>query len=148
MPISRANSKNISLKKKYLALVQGLIEFDEGLIDAPLARHPRHHDKKAVAFNDDAKKAKTFYRVLRRFNHSTLVALFPKTGRTHQLRVHLAHLGHPILGDGKYGKKETFFRLALHAQGLGFFHPRTTKYVEFSTRPPEEFINYIETDKK
>ncbi len=135
MNLSRQFEKR-RVKKRYVALVDGLIEFDEGLIDAGLGRHPRHFDKKAVAFDDSAKKAKTFYRVLKRFQNTTYVALFPKTGRTHQLRVHLAYLGHPILGDEKYGKKNSFPRLALHAQSLGFFHPGTTQYMEFSVVPP------------
>ena len=105
--------------------------------------HPRFFDKKTVIYEENARKAKTFYMVLKRFRHSTLVALFPKTGRTHQLRVHMAHLGHPILGDDKYGKKENFPRLALHAQSLGFFHPGTTKYLEFSVRPPQEFLDRV-----
>ncbi len=130
------------VKKCYLALVEGRIEFDEGLIDASLGRHPRYHDKKAVAFDDRAKKAKTFYRVLKRFKNSTYVACFPKTGRTHQIRVHLSHLGHPILGDEKYGKKDSFSRLALHAKSLGFFHPGTTRFVEFYSVTPQEFLKY------
>jgi len=68
------------------------------------------------------------------------VALYPKTGRTHQLRVHMAHLGHSILGDDKYGKKTSFPRLALHAQGIGFKHPQTKQYLEFSLRPPKVFL--------
>jgi len=130
------------VKKVYFALVEGRIEFDEGVIDAPLARHIRHHDKKVVAFNDSAKQSKTLYRVVRRFPKATLVALYPKTGRTHQLRVHMAYLGYPILGDDKYGKKNSFFRLALHAQSLGFIHPKTKKYVEFSVKLPKEFLDY------
>lgn len=129
------------VRKKYLALVAGDIEFDEGVVDAPLSRHPIHHDKKSVAFDDSAKPAKTCYRVRRRFSgQATLVALFPESGRTHQLRVHMAYLGHPILGDEKYGKKKTFPRLALHAQAIGFIHPQTKEYVEFSTPPPPEFL--------
>ncbi len=130
------------VKKKYLALVAGRVEFDEGLIDASLGRHPRYHDRKAVVLDEEARKAKTFYKVIRRFKEASLVALFPHTGRTHQLRVHMAHLGHPILGDEKYGKKNTFPRLALHAQGLGFFHPKTTHFLEFSCPPPQAFINF------
>jgi len=128
------------VKKSYLAWVQGILEFDEGLIDVALGPHPIFFDKKAVAFDEGAKKAKTIYRVLKRSKDKTLVQCFPKTGRTHQLRVHLAYLGYPILGDGKYGRKDSFKRLALHAQGLGFFHPKTTKYLEFSSVPPPEFL--------
>lgn len=128
--------------KKYLAIVEGHVEFDEGIIEASLSRHPRHHDKRAVGFDEEAKGAQTFYRVLKRSDRGTYVALFPKTGRTHQLRVHMAHLGHPILGDDKYGKKCSFSRLALHAQALGFVHPATSAYVTFSSIPPEEFRRF------
>ncbi len=128
------------VSKRYAALVEGIIEFDEGMIDAAIARHPRQRDKKYVAFYEtNAKEAKTFYRVLKRFKNSTLVALFPRTGRTHQLRVHMAHLGHSILGDDKYGKKTSFPRLALHAQSLGFIHPTTQQYIEFSACVPPSF---------
>ena len=141
MNLSRQFEKHL-VKKRYVALVEGQVEFDEGLIDASLGRHRKYFDKKAVSFDDSARKAKTFYRVLKRFKTATYVACFPKTGRTHQLRVHLAYLGHPILGDSKYGKKNLFPRLALHAQSLGFFHPRTTKFMEFSIVPPEEFLSF------
>ena len=141
MNLSRQFEKH-RVRKRYVALVEGLIEFDEGLIDAGLGKHPRYFDKKAVVFDDSAKKAKTFYKVLKRFQNVTYVALFPKTGRTHQLRVHMAYLGHPILGDEKYGKKNIFPRLALHAQSLGFFHPRTTKYIEFSVISPSEIRSF------
>ncbi len=128
------------VKKTYLAWVHGKVEFEEGVIDVALGPHPVFFDKKAVAFDEKAKKAKTFYRVLKREKDKTLVECFPKTGRTHQLRVHWAYLGHPILGDEKYGRKDSFPRLALHAQVLGLFHPRTTKYIEFSSVPPREFL--------
>lgn len=130
------------INKQYVALVEGLVEFDEGKIDAPLGRHPRYREKKAVTSLEalDAKEAMTFYQVLKRFRDKTLIALFPQTGRTHQLRVHMKHLGHPILGDDKYGKKGTFSRLALHARSLGVFHPRTSAYLEFSSRIPPEFL--------
>ena len=141
MNLSRQFEKR-RVKKCYVALVEGLIEFDEGVIDAGLGKHPRYFDKKAVVFDDSAKSAKTFYRVLKRFTNTTYVALFPKTGRTHQLRVHMAYLGHPILGDEKYGKKNSFSRLALHAKSLGFFHPGTTKYMEFSVVPPSEIASF------
>ncbi|MFA5060348.1 MAG: RluA family pseudouridine synthase [Candidatus Omnitrophota bacterium] len=127
-----------TVKKQYLALVEGLVEFDEGLIDASLGRHPRQREKQSVLAYD-AREAKTVYRVLRRSQRNSLVALFPETGRTHQLRVHMAHLGHPILGDEKYGKKSSFHRLALHAQSLGFLHPVSLAYLEFTTQFPADF---------
>ena len=131
------------IKKTYIALVADKIEFDEGAVDAPIGRHPRQKDKKAVQFDDEAKEAYTRYRVIRRTQGCTLVALFPKTGRTHQLRVHLSYLGHPILGDDKYGKRSSFPRLALHAQGIGLYHPQTKRYMEFFTKTPRGFLDFI-----
>lgn len=132
-----------TIKKHYVALVEGKVEFDEGVIDVPIGRDLKHREKKAVQFDDAAKDAKTFYRVITRKSGVTLVSLFPKTGRTHQLRVHMAYLGNPILGDDKYGKKNNFSRLALHAQGIGFVHPQTKKYLEFSLKPPKEFLDKV-----
>ncbi|MGE0268983.1 MAG: RluA family pseudouridine synthase [Candidatus Omnitrophota bacterium] len=129
-----------TIKKQYVALVEGTVEFDEGVIDVPIAPHPKFKDKQTVRFDDSAKEAKTFYKTLNRFEKSTLVALFPHTGRTHQLRVHMKYLGHPILGDEKYGKKSSFHRLALHAKSIGFNHPQNKIWVEFTTRIPEEFL--------
>ncbi|MDD3374834.1 MAG: RluA family pseudouridine synthase [Candidatus Omnitrophica bacterium] len=127
------------VKKQYVALVENLIEFDEGKIDVPLGQHPQHREKRAI-LAANAKSAETVYRVLKRFKKSTLVALMPKTGRTHQLRVHMAYLGHPILGDDKYGKKANFPRLALHARSIVFKHPTKFKWIGFSSIIPKEFL--------
>lgn len=135
--------KRREVKKKYMALVQGEIEFDEGVVDVPIGRNFKHRDKKDVVFDEEAKDAVTRYKVIKRHHNMTLVALFPKTGRTHQLRVHMKYLGHPILGDSKYGKQSTFPRLALHAQAVGFKHPMTKRYIEFSTRVPAEFLEKV-----
>ena len=131
------------IKKKYVALVKGDVAFEEGIVDEALARHPQYFDKRAVSYDErQSKAAKTMYRVLQRFSgKATLVALFPESGRTHQLRVHMAHIGHSILGDEKYGEKGSFPRMALHAQMLGFVHPQTRNYVEFCTIIPPEFRN-------
>jgi len=131
------------VKKQYIALVEGEVEFDEGMIDRPIGRDYHHRDKKAVQYHEKAKDSTTVYRVLRRVKGVTLVALFPKTGRTHQLRVHMAYIHHPILGDDKYGKKCSFSRLALHAQSIGFRHPQYKTYLECSSKPPEEFLNRV-----
>lgn len=129
------------VRKRYVALVRGDIAFDEGVVDAPISRHPLHWEKKAVSFTDGAKPAKTSFRVLKRFQgRVTMVALFPQSGRTHQLRVHMKHLGHPILGDDKYGTKKSFPRLALHAQALAFNHPWTKRFIEFWSVLPPEFL--------
>lgn len=128
--------------KKYLALVQGVVKFDQGKIDVPLKRHVKYHDMRQVAAQGEGKEAITFYEVLKRYDKKTLVGLYPQTGRTHQLRVHMKHLGHPILGDDRYGNKESFPRLALHAQSIGFEHPLGRNWIEFSSRPPKEFYSF------
>ena len=125
--------------KRYVALIHGRVEFDQGAIDAPIGDHATYYDRKQVSFDERARPALTYYEVLDRFSHSSMIALYPQTGRTHQLRVHLKYLGHPILGDTYYGKVDAFPRLALHAQGLGFLHPITKHYVEFSSLLPQEF---------
>jgi len=135
--------KNHTIKRRYIALVEGKVQFKEGLIDAPIKRHPLKRKKMTIDFSSLAKQAKTFYRVIKRFDNFTLLELIPSTGRTHQLRVHLAYLGHPILGDACYGHKNTFDRLALHAKDLGFAHPKSKKSVEFTSPLPYEIKNAI-----
>jgi 23S rRNA pseudouridine1911/1915/1917 synthase len=136
-----AQFENRTVQKSYVALVEGDVQFDEGVIDAPLGPDPYHRQKRSVlAFG--TKSAQTFYRVLKRLKGASLVLLMPKTGRTHQLRVHMAHLGHPILGDDKYGKRQLFPRLALHAKTLSFAHPRNHLRIEFSSPTPSEFLAY------
>ena len=132
-----------SIKRKYIALVKGRVEFDEDIIEVPLARHPLKRKNMSVSFGEKSKYAKTYYRTLKRTDNFSLLELEPFTGRTHQLRVHLAHLGHPIFGDTKYGKNNAFSRLALHAQYLVFRHPGTNKFVEFSSDAPAEFLQFL-----
>ncbi len=132
-----------SIKRKYIALVKGKIEFDEDVIELPIGRHPYKRKNMAVGFGKNTKYAKTLYRTLSRSSDFSLLELEPFTGRTHQLRVHLAFLGHPILGDAKYGKNNEFSRLALHAKYIGFLHPRTGKFVEFSCGIPREFSEFL-----
>jgi 23S rRNA pseudouridine1911/1915/1917 synthase len=129
-----------SIKRKYVAIVKGKMEFDENIIEAPIARDAFRRESMSVNFSDKARYAKTYYRTLKRAGDCSLLQLEPFTGRTHQLRVHLAFIGHPILGDKKYGKNDEFSRLALHAQSLGFRHPTTGKFVEFSSSLPQEFL--------
>lgn len=128
-----------TVMRKYAALVRGRVAQDQGVIDYPLARHPQDRKKIAVSFLKNSKPALTRYEVLKRYIGVSLLELTPHTGRTHQLRVHLKFLGHPILGDARYGRAAEFPRLALHAKVLGFHHPRTEKFVEFSSRLPECF---------
>ncbi len=129
--------------KKYIAVVKGCVELDEGRIDAPIGKHAIHFDKKAVSYDSlKARSAETWYKVIQRFGTAaTLVALFPKTGRTHQLRVHMKYIGHPVLGDEKYGRAQSFSRLALHAQSIRFRHPEKYYDLEFSVPLPEEFLH-------
>ena len=132
-----------SIQRKYIAIVSGRVEFDEDVIEAPIGRHPLKRKNMAVLFTKNTKYAKTHYKTLKRTNDFSLLELKPFTGRTHQLRVHLAYLGHPILGDAKYGKKNNFSRLALHAQELGFIHPSTGKLINFTSKIPLEFREFI-----
>ena len=135
--------KDHTIKRRYIALVEGRVKFKEGFIDAPIKRHPLRRKKMTVDFSSLAKQAKTYYKVKKHFDNFTLLELIPTTGRTHQLRVHLAHLGHPILGDNTYGHKNTFDRLALHAKDLGFVHPKSKDLVEFTSPLPNEISKVI-----
>ena len=132
-----------TIKRKYLALVKGRVDFDENVIELPIGRHPYKRKNMSVGFGKNTKYAKTHYRTLKRGNDFSLLELEPFTGRTHQLRVHLAYLGHPILGDAKYGKNNKFARLALHAKYIGFLHPNSGKFVEFSCELPGEFARFL-----
>jgi len=136
-----------SIKRKYVAIVNGRIEFDEGQIEAPIARHALKRESMAVSYSENSKAALTRYRTLKRGKEFSLLELEPFTGRTHQLRVHLAFIGYPILGDSKYGKSNQFKRLALHAKYIGFMHPSKNKFVEFSSPVPGEFEEFLK-DKK
>ena len=133
--------KSRKVKKVYLALVHGEMEKNEGEIDLPIGRHPVARKKMAVIKSDKLKKreALTFYRVMERFNNYTLLELELKTGRTHQIRVHLSHIGHPIVGDHTYSRKSNEFgqsQQLLHSYMLGLNHPITGKYLEFTADPP------------
>ncbi len=132
-----------TIKRRYLALVKGRVEFDEDVIELPIGRHPFKRKNMSVEFGKKSRYAKTRYRTLKRREDSSFLELEPFTGRTHQLRVHLAYLGHPILGDTKYGKNNQFSRLCLHAKSLGFIHPRKEKFMEFSSETPREFADFL-----
>ena len=135
-----------SIQRKYIAIVCGRVEFDEDVIEASIGRHPLKRKNMAVSFTQKSKYAKTFYKTLKRSKDYSLLELKPFTGRTHQLRVHLAHLGYPILGDTKYGKKNNFPRLALHAREIGFMHPATNKLMHFTSKIPAEFEDFIKNN--
>ncbi|MFC1658080.1 RluA family pseudouridine synthase [Candidatus Omnitrophota bacterium] len=132
-----------SILRQYAALVEGRVELNEDIIELPIGRHPRQREKMSVGFQRKNRYAKTRYRVLKRRPDITLLELTPFTGRTHQLRVHLSFIGHPVLGDKKYGKGTQFSRMALHAYLLGFVHPRSNKSLEIKTDIPQEFLEAV-----
>ena len=134
-----------SVTRRYLAVVQNAFKESEGTIDAPLARSKK--DRKKMAVSEDGKRAVTHYEVLENFSVAgrgsySYVSCRLETGRTHQIRVHMAHVGHPVLGDMTYGPHGNPYHLdgqALHAEVLGFNHPRTGEYVEVHAPLPEYF---------
>lgn len=132
--------KEHSMNRIYLALVEGIIKVDEGTIDAPLGRHPVERIKISIVKN--GREAVTHYKVIERFKNNTLVECKLETGRTHQIRVHMAHIGHPLVGDPLYGYKKQRFNLKgqmLHAKKLGFIHPTSKVYMEFESNIPDYF---------
>lgn len=131
-----------SVLRVYQAVVRGQVQRTEGTINAPIGRHPVQRKKMAVR-HDSERDAITKYKVLKRFKAATLIELYPQTGRTHQLRVHLASIGHPILGDAEYGVQGGFSRQALHAHRLGFRHPAIEQWVEFSSPLPPDLQREI-----
>jgi len=141
-----AQFKNRRVYKEYIALVKGVIDFDRGMIDEPIGRSVSNRKKMAVTYTG-GRSAVTKYEVLERYVNYTLVKLKPETGRTHQIRVHLANLGYPIIGDKIYGRAERFRRLALHAHKLGVFHPLTKEYMEFEVELPVDFQQMIDERK-
>ncbi len=135
--------------RKYLALTNGNITVDEITIDKPIARHPK--DRKKMAIVHGGREAITHIKVLERFGQYTLVECVLETGRTHQIRVHLASLGHSIVGDKTYGIKKEKFNLEgqlLHAKTIGFIHPRTKEAMEFDSDIPDYFKKIITFLKK
>jgi 23S rRNA pseudouridine1911/1915/1917 synthase len=132
-----------TVEKKYVAIVEGVVQFDEGVVQAPIGQHAKYHDMRCIAPEGEGKPAVTYYQVLKRHKDRTLIALFPETGRTHQLRLHMRHIKHPILGDDKYGHKGTFSRLALHAQAIFFVHPTNNDPMEISVPLPQEFAPFV-----
>ena len=126
--------------KIYLAIAAGKFPRREGLIDAPIGRHRVHRQKMAVVKDDQGREARTGWKVLAEVPAGTLVQCTLHTGRTHQIRVHLKHLGHPLLGDTVYGKPAGFARQMLHAWKLGFTHPRTGAPVQCVAPVPADFL--------
>ena len=137
-----------TVKRQYLALASGVIRRDNG-VDTPIGRHPVHRTKMAVVPESrGGKPALTWYRVLEIFNHCTLLECALETGRTHQIRVHMASIGHPLVGDPVYGKPDPrlppFHRQALHATRLGLIHPKTGRHVQWEVPMPADMRELIE----
>lgn len=130
---------NKTVTRVYTALVHGHIPHDNGTIDAPIGRDPR--DRQSMAVVDNGKPAVTHFKVIERFGEFTLVECRLETGRTHQIRVHMQYIGYPLAGDPKYGPRQTleFGGQVLHAGTLGFNHPRTGAYLEFTAPLPENY---------
>mgnify|MGYP002575811040 FL=1 len=136
-----------SITRKYRAICMGVLKEDEGTIHKPLARDPKDRKRMAVTMKGNGKDAVTHYRVLERFRNHTYIECELETGRTHQIRVHMASIGHPLLGDEIYGSGKNAYHLegqTLHAWKLGFLHPRTLEYVEFDAPLPEYFQKLLQ----
>lgn len=139
-----------SVKRQYFALVHGILTND-GTVDAPIGRHPTQRTKMAVVAN--GKEARTHYKVIRSFSGCTLLECILESGRTHQIRVHMQHVGHPLVGDPVYGKKPSsssnaallaaFPRQALHAKRLAFLHPASGESMAFESPIPEDMAHLL-----
>ena len=142
-----ALSKMIASKeveRHYLAIVDGVILHDTGTIDAPIGRDPNNRQKMAVT-DVNGKEAVTHFRVLETFTNHTLVECILETGRTHQIRVHMAYIGHPVVNDPMYGRgKATEFGQMLHSKSIKFKHPVTGEELFFEVDPPREFLDVLE----
>lgn len=137
--------KDHTITRKYHAIVQGTFKEEEGTVEAPIARS--NQDRKKMAVVIGGRYAKTHYKVLERFKQYTYVELTLFTGRTHQIRVHMKHIGHPLLGDTVYGATKQPFGLdkqMLHAKVLGFAHPQKGEYMEFNSEIPKYFQDTLD----
>lgn len=142
-----AQLKNHSITRQYRAICYGVIKEEEGTVDRPIGRHPTDRKRMAVC-ERGGKTAVTHYRVLQRFREYSYIECKLETGRTHQIRVHMASIGHPLLGDEVYGAgRKCPFSLqgqTLHAMTIGFIHPSTGKYLEIAAPMPEYFTHLLE----
>lgn len=137
--------KDHSITREYVALVEGRIKNEYGTIDKPLGRNPKDRLKFAVV--SDGKRAVTHYKLLENFKDEALVLCRLETGRTHQIRVHMAYINHPLIGDPVYGHKKQRFKSNgqfLHARKLGFIHPRTNEYMEFVSEIPSYYKRVLD----
>lgn len=137
--------KEHSIRRIYHAIVYGVIKEDEGTIEAPIGRHPIERKKMSVNYKN-GKHAVTHYKVIQRFKNYTYIQCQLETGRTHQIRVHMTHIHHPLVGDAVYGPAKCPFKLqgqTLHAKTLGIVHPRTKEYIEVDAPLPDYFVSLL-----
>ena len=137
--------KTHDIKRVYHAVVHGVLKEDEGTIDAPIGRHPVERKKMCIN-HKNGKEAVTHYKVMKRFRNYTYIQCQLETGRTHQIRVHMASIKHPLLGDVVYGPAKCPFKLqgqTLHAKTIGILHPRTNEYLEIDAPLPEYFSELL-----
>ena len=134
--------------RRYIALVWGVIKEDSGTIDAPIGRDKTDRKKMTVT-DENAKDAITHFTVLERYKDATLIELELKTGRTHQIRVHMNYINHPVVNDPVYGRRKIIDSTGqcLHAKTLGFIHPSSNKYMEFDSNLPDCFLNILDMFK-
>ena len=130
------------VERHYLAIVEGVINHETGTIDAPIGRDPNDRQKMKVT-DINSKEAVTHFKVLERFKNTTLIECILETGRTHQIRVHLAYIKHPVVNDPTYGKAKTEFGQMLHSKSIRLKHPRTEKELFFEIEPPKEFLDKL-----
>jgi 23S rRNA pseudouridine1911/1915/1917 synthase len=137
--------KEHSFTRQYEAIVYGNVKNEKGTVDAPIGRDPKNRQRMAVVYVN-SKPAVTHYEVLKRFEGFTFMRFRLETGRTHQIRVHMASIGHPLAGDPVYGPKKVITELdgqCLHAGLIGFIHPTTGEYMEFTSEIPQYFTSYL-----
>ncbi|MSS43850.1 RluA family pseudouridine synthase [Anaerosalibacter bizertensis] len=142
--------KERRVKRIYYCLVYGNVKVDKGVINAPIGRDPVDRRRMTV-IDKNSKEAITHFKVLERFNRYTLLEVELETGRTHQIRVHMAYIGHPVVGDAVYSNKKSIFGLKgqlLHAKRLSFYHPRKGDYLEFESKLPNYFISILKKVKE
>ena len=158
MVVAKNDAAHLSLSKQiaeksaeriYRGIAEGVVKYDAGVIDQPLGRDPK--DRKKITVRTGGRHAVTHWRVLKRYAQNTLMEFKLETGRTHQIRVHMKHFGHPLLGDREYGFKKQRLDLPgqmLHAYKLSFNHPVTGERLVFTAEPPEDFLKVTEKLKR
>ncbi|MDO4420298.1 MAG: RluA family pseudouridine synthase [Ruminococcus sp.] len=141
--------KEHSVKREYRAVAYGRFKETEGRVDLPIGRDPNDRKKMTVTYKN-SKNAVTNYRIIEELNGFSYISCVLETGRTHQIRVHMAHLGHPLAGDDVYGPKKVISALGgqcLHAKTIGFVHPTKNEYIEFDSELPQYFTDFLDKNR-